>query len=113
MFEPDYSAQLERLAFHTPVWLIDTPENRTAAEDVWRKAVDWPHLVVTLFRAPAAQPTGDDWRTLLAEIAMNERSFEALESIGVALTPITYNAMVEAGFARFDETPTGFRARRS
>lgn len=113
VFEPDYSAQLERLAFHTPVWLIDTPQNRAAAEDVWRKAVEWPHLAVTLFRAPAAQPTHDDWRRLLAEIAMNERSFEAFESIGIGLTPVAYSSMVEAGFARFDATPTGFRARRS
>ena len=113
VFETDYSGQLERLAFHTPVWLVDTPENRAAAEDVWRKAVEWPHLVVTLFRAPAGQPTREDWRVLLAEIAMNERSFEAIESIGVALTPVAHASMVEAGFARFDETATGFRARRS
>ena len=113
VFETDYSAQLERLAFHTPVWLIDTSENRAAAESMWRKAVDWPHLVVTLFRAPAAQPTREDWRVLLAEIAMNERAFEAIESIGAPLTPVAHAAMVEAGFARFDETTTGFRARRS
>lgn len=112
VFDPDYSASLERLAFHTPVWLVDTPENRIAAEEVWRKAVEWPHLVVTLFRAPSGQPTGEDWRTLLAEIATRERSFEALESIGETLSPDAHASMVDAGFTRFDETPTGFRARR-
>jgi len=39
VFAEDYSSQLEKLAFHTPVWLIDTPENRTAAEEAWRTAV--------------------------------------------------------------------------
>jgi hypothetical protein len=113
VFEPDYSAHLERLAFRTPVWLVDTPENHVAAEEVWRKAVDWPHLVVTLFRPPVAAPTRDDWRMLLAEIALNEKSFEALETFGAPLTPVARAAMVEGGFARFDESPTGFRARRS
>ena len=33
VFDENYSSQLEKTAFHTPVWLIDTPENRAAAEE--------------------------------------------------------------------------------
>lgn len=113
VFQSDYSAHLERLAFHTPVWLVDTTENRAAAEDVWMRAVEWPHLVVTLFRAPAAEPSRDDWRRLLAEVAIRERAFDTIDAIGTTLTPVARASMVEGGFTRFEETASGFRARRS
>lgn len=104
VFAEDYSGQLEKLAFHTPVWLIDTPENRTAAEEAWRTAVEWPHITVTLFRE-------DDWRLLLELISLRER-FDVVEAIGTALTPQVREALEAAGFVRVEETPTGFRARR-
>jgi hypothetical protein len=114
VFEPDYAIHLERLAFHTPVWLVDTPPNRAAAEDVLRSAAEWPHIAVTLFRSPAGQPTREDWRALLSELEIRERSFEALEVIGTPKTNVAHASLVEAGFARFDQTASGgFRARRS
>ena len=106
VFEQDYAASLEKLAFRTPVWLVDTPANRTAAEDAWREAIEWPHISVTLFRAQ------DDWRTLLEQVELRERSLDALEVIGSALDPATHTTLVEAGFTRFDESASGFRAKR-
>lgn len=106
VFVADYSASLEALAFRTPVWLVDTPPNRNAAEDAWRSAVEWPHISVTLFREQ------DDWRTLADQIHLRERAPETLEVIGRALTDSTREILVEAGFTRFDETEKGFRARR-
>ena len=104
MFDPDFSSSLERLAFHTPVWMIDTPENRTAAEEAWRTAIEWPHISVTLFR-------DYDWSTLLYQIALNER-FDALEVLGAPLSAEARDALQEAGFTRVDATTTGFRARK-
>lgn len=106
VFDGEYSASLEKLAFRTPVWLVDTPANRSAAEDAWRDAVEWPHISVTLFRAH------DDWKTLVDEIELRERSLEALEVIGKSLTDETRAVLVAAGFTRFDDTANGFRARR-
>ena len=106
VFEQDYAASLEKLAFRTPVWLVDTPANRTAAEDAWREAVEWPHISVTLFRAQ------DDWRTLLGQVELRERNLDALEVIGSTLDPATHTMLVEAGFTRFDESASGFRAKR-
>jgi len=102
VFTPDYSEELHRLAFRTPVWLVDTPENRTAAEVEWHKAVEWPHISVTLFRAE------DDLKTLLEQIAMRER-LDSLEVIGAEPQPAV---LAGAGFTRVDETANGFRARR-
>ena len=105
VFTPDYSASLERVAFHTPVWLIDTPENRGAAESAWLQAVEWPHISVTLFRED------HDWPTLLGQIAMHER-MDVVEAIGAPLSPAARDTLGAAGFVRIEETATGFRARR-
>jgi hypothetical protein len=107
VFEQDYAASLAKLAFRTPVWLVDTPANRGAAEEAWRDAVEWPHISVTLFRAQ------DDWKTLLEQVALRERNVETLEVIGSAMDRATHTTLVEAGFTRFDESPSGFRARRA
>ena len=110
VFERDYAAALEKLAFHTPVWMIDTPENRAAAEEAWRAAVEWPHISVTLFR-DTENRTKDDWSTLLEQIALQER-FDAIEVIGATLTLPARSALLDLGLTRFEETTTGFRARR-
>lgn len=112
VFDPDFASQLERLAFHTPVWVVDTPANRAAAEDAWHAAIEWPHITVTLFRPPDAHPSKDDWRMLLDQIAFRERSVDAIEVLGSPLTLVARAVLVDAGFARFDETPHGFRAKR-
>lgn len=104
MFDPDFSDALEKVAFHTPVWMIDTPQNRTAAEQAWRTAIEWPHISVTLFGE-------DDWKTLLSQISLHER-FEMLDVLGAPLSPEAREALTSSGFVRIVETPSGFRARR-
>ena len=104
VFREDYSAELEKLAFHTPVWMIDTPANRNAAEAAWRTAIEWPHIAVTLFRPM-------EWRPLLDQIAMHER-FDVVEVIGARLMPDAEAALRGVAFVRIEETPGGFRARR-
>ena len=105
VFTPDFSQSLERMAFHTPVWMIDTPANRAAAEEAWRRAVEWPHMSVTLFRE------GHEWRTLLEQIALHER-FDVVEALGTPLSDAARDALDQLGFVRIEETAAGFRARR-
>jgi len=105
VFAEDFSADLERLSFHTPVWLADTPANHTAAEIAWQRAIEWPHISVTLFRP------SDDWSALLHQIALQEKSVDAIDVIGAPLANARA-ALIEAGFGRVEETAQGFRARR-
>ena len=105
VFAEDYSGALERLAFHTPVWLVDTPANREAAEQAWHAANEWPHISVTLFRPD------HDWSALLDQIALHEK-FDVVEAIGAPLAPSARDALEGAGFVRIEETESGFRARR-
>lgn len=104
VFEPDYADRLERLAFHTPVWIVDTPANRAAAEIAWQTAIEWPHITVTLFR------TDEEWDALLRQIDILERAVDVLEVTGSPLTEQTRTSLTERGFERFEETPAGFRA---
>ncbi|HEU4886708.1 MAG TPA: hypothetical protein VFV49_02400 [Thermoanaerobaculia bacterium] len=106
VFADDFSAQLEKLSFHTPVWLADTPANHTAAEDAWQRAVEWPHISVTLFRPQ------EEWRALLDQIGLQQRTVDAIEVIGASLTNDARTELMAAGFVRFEETGSGFRARR-
>lgn len=106
VFDPDFASSLGRVAFHTPVWMVDTPENRSAAEEAWRTAIDWPHISVTLFRAD------HDWPTLLQMIALHHDRLDLVDTIGAPLSPAARSALDSAGFVRIEETPGGFRARR-
>lgn len=106
VFAPDFSERLPKLAFHTTVWLVETPENRAAAEVEWLRAVEWPHIAVTLFRAE--QP----FRALLDQVALHH-DVDAIEVIGTAPGDEARTALQNAGFQRIDETAEGFRARKS
>lgn len=112
VFSPDYGAELERLAFRTPVWLVDTPENHLAADEASRAALEWPHITVTLFRPPAGRPSREDWLRLIEQIGLLEKTLDSFEVIGAELSPAARAAFGEAGFGRFDESGGGFKARR-
>jgi hypothetical protein len=106
VFDEDYSSELEKVAFSSPVWLVDTPANRAAAELAWHAAIEWPHITVTLFRR-------QDWDTLLEQISVQEkRAVDTIEVIGDPLTDPARMALQDEGFDRIDETELGFRARR-
>lgn len=112
VLDHDFGAKLENLAFRVPVWIVETPRNRVVAEDAWRRATEWPHISVTLFRAPPNQPMKADWASLLEIIELHEPSIETVEVFGSPLTLPARAAFDDAGFVRLDETETGFRARR-
>jgi hypothetical protein len=106
VFDDDYSSKLDKLSFHTPVWLVDTPANRSAAEHAWHAAIEWPHITVTLFRR-------QEWEVMLEQIAVQaKRPVETMEVIGEPLADAARTAFRDAGFERFEETELGFRARK-
>jgi hypothetical protein len=44
--ERSFSGSLEELAEHTHVWIVDTPANRPAVQDLWgRRAADCAHTL--------------------------------------------------------------------
>lgn len=106
VFDRDFSTRLHQVAFHTPVWLVETPENRAAAEAEWMRAVEWPHIEVTLFRSD------HDFRSLLTQVAIHH-AVDGLDVIGMQLTPDVHEALTRDGFQRIETSGEGFRARKS
>jgi hypothetical protein len=112
VLERDYASRLEKLAFHTPVWIVDTPENHEAAEAAWLRRTEWPQIDVTVFRPLPDPPARADWSTFLELLVLHHPDADALHVIGSQLTLPARAALAAAGFTAFDETTDGFRARR-
>jgi hypothetical protein len=106
VFAPDFSGRLHQLAFHTPVWIVETPENRAAAEEAWMRRQEWPHIDVTVFDSAQDLP-------IVLELVDLHHEADSVEVIGIALTERTREAFVEAGFQRIEETAEGIRARKT
>lgn len=111
ILDPAFGAQLAPLAFHRPVWIVDTPPNRTAAQDATRAADEWPHIHITLFRPLGESATKKDWTALLDQIAI-ELPFDTIDVIGGEITLSARAALIETGFDSFEETANGARLRR-
>ncbi|MFZ2490563.1 MAG: hypothetical protein WA208_03675 [Thermoanaerobaculia bacterium] len=112
VFDSDFGEQLEKLAFRCPVWIVDTPDNLGAAEGVWTRIAEWPHISVTMFRQPETTFSRGDWRRLLDQISFQEKSVETVDVIGTALTPSARAAFADEGLEHFTETDTGFKASK-
>jgi hypothetical protein len=118
VLEPDYSARLRDLAFTVPVWLIETPANRRAADEVWMHAQDWPQLSVTIISDLPPSMRKEDWRRLLDQIelrhgpAAQRFPFDALLLIGTEMTPSLRAALNDTGFGAVEKTADGFRAAK-
>jgi hypothetical protein len=105
----DFRDRLQKLAFRMPVWIVETPQNRAAAQEVWRMAEEWPQIDVTVFNnAPVRR---EEWLEQLRIIDLHAR-VSTLEVIGGEMTLPARAALAELGFAKFEETADGFRARR-
>src|SRR3954447_9313769 len=107
VFAPDFSARLHQLAFHTPVWIMETPANRAAAEEAWLRRQEWPHIDVTLFQY------AHDWRSLFAQIVLRHEAVDSLDIIGAPPDDEMRTALAEEGFQRIQETAEGIRARKT
>jgi hypothetical protein len=106
---PDFRDRLQKLAFRMPVWIVETPENRRAAQEVWRMADEWPQINVTVFHGMPSKR--EEWLEQLRLIDLHGR-MSAIEVIGGEMTLPARAALTELGFTKFEETADGFRARR-
>lgn len=106
---PDFRESLKKLAFRMPVWIVETPENRVAAQDAWHMAEEWPQIDVTIFNgAPASR---EEWLAQINLIDLHKR-ITTLEVIGSEMTLPARAALTELGFDRFETTREGFRSKR-
>lgn len=111
VIDRNYGDRLRDLAFRLPLWIADTPENRTAVESLTSFTHEWPHVSMTLVRVSAA-PLAEEWTTLLNQIELQERGIDAIEVIGAPISISIVAAFREAGYHDVVETADGFRAKR-
>lgn len=107
---PDFRESLKKLAFRMPVWIVETPENRLAAQEAWHMAEEWPQIDVTIFNSVPADR--EEWVGKIEMIDMHVE-ITTLEVIGSDMTLPARAALTELGFDRFESTKDGFRAKRS
>jgi hypothetical protein len=115
----DYSSGLPDLAGRMPVWVVDTPSNRKAAQRIWASRPGQSHLTgLTTFKVAADSSAVERCLGELGTIDLHHGEYSAsppyseLEVFGVALTEDVKRGFIEAGFTRFEVTEDGFIAFR-
>jgi hypothetical protein len=115
----DYGQRLAELAQSGPVWILDTPANRTAAQQIWAADPNRSHLKgVTTFKFREESSSEDILINELDTIDLHHGTHSAsppytvLDVIGTAVTARLKAELAQFGFDDFQETPQGFRAVR-
>ena len=120
VLDGEYGTRVSQLLMSGPVWIVDTPTNRDAAEAFWKAFPNRGHLDgVTVF-APKNPESAE--ATLLSELDTidehhnafsAEEPYSELEVIGASLSEKIQTELSAYGFAEFFATTEGFRAARA
>ncbi len=102
-----------------PVWIVDTPENRAAARQIWVANPNGSQLAgVTTFRCCEGSSSEDILINELDTIDLHHGIYSAnppytiVEVIGTKISNSLKGKLAEFGFGKFEPTPEGFRAMR-
>jgi hypothetical protein len=120
VLDGEYGTRLSELVVTGPVWILDTPTNRAAAQSFWNAFPDHDELDgVTVFTSKNSDSAE---ATFICEIGTidihhNARSadppYTVLEIIGSSLSEKIETELSRYGFNEFLTTSDGFRAERS
>ncbi len=115
----EYGDRLFDLARTGPVWIVDTPLNRTAAQRIWTVDPNRGHLDgVTTFETGDDSSPEDSLINELDTIDLHHGTYSAdppytvLEVIGAGMSERVKTGLSEFGFNEFQSTTEGFRAVR-
>jgi hypothetical protein len=114
-----YGQRLTELARSGPVWIMDTPANRTVAQQIWTADPNRSHLEgVTTFKSPEGSSSEDILINELDTIDLHHGTYSTnppytvLDVIGTAITARLRAELAQFDFDEFQETAQGFRAVR-
>jgi len=115
----EYGERLGKLAQTAPVWIVDTPTNRTVAQQIWAASPNGSHIEgVTTFKVGEACSSEDILINELDAIDLHQGIYSAnppytvLEVIGTGITAKLKAELSHFGFDDFQQTDQGFRAMR-
>lgn len=119
MVDRAYGQRLSELAEGGPLWIVDTPANRSVAQEIWDARPNRSHLEgVTTFKVPEGTSPEDMLIIELDTIDLHHGTYSAnppytvLDVIGTAITTRVKAELGEFGFNDFQTTTQGFRAVR-
>ena len=115
----EYGERLLELVQMGPVWIVDTPANRTVAQQIWAATPERSHLDgVTTFKFVETSSSEDIVINALDTIDLHHGTYSAnppytvLEVIGSEITAKLKAEFSQFGFNEFQEIAQGFRATR-
>jgi hypothetical protein len=119
VLDREYGERLSQLVAQGPVWIIDTPTNRTVAQKIWAADPNRSHLDgVTTFKT-GSEPSSED--ALICELETIDLHhgihsanppYTVIEVIGTSITDRLKGKLSQFGFDQFEATPEGFRTIR-
>ena len=119
VLDRNYGDRLSDLPAGQPVWIVDTPPNREAAEKQWAQHPGGDHLTgVTTFKSAENQSAeamliGEfDTIDMHHDVYPANPPYTVVDVIGAQLTNEVKAKLSEFGFADFEATAAGFRAVR-
>ena len=115
----EYGARLTNLVQTGPVWIIDSPANHAAAQQIWAVNPNPSHLDgVTAFKLGEDSSSEDILIDELETIDLHhgtcsaDHPYTVLEVIGTVISMRLKIDFSKLGFNDYQETSQGFRARR-
>lgn len=119
VLDGEFGSRLSELLQQGPVWIIDTPTNRTAAQKIWTEHPDYPELGgVTVFRSVDGNSREDAFVDQLGTIDLHHGihaaspPYTVIEVLGTPINERIKAELSQLGFNEFQATDTGFRAVR-
>ena len=120
VLETDFGDRLSALASRMPVWIVDTPANRSSALRHWDPNADQPRQEgVTTFKFDQTQSPETWLIEILGAVDLHHGQYShdppytAIEVFGAALTSTVREAFAEFGLTRFTQRPGGFVGTRT
>ena len=114
-----FGEKLSELEKGVPVWIVDTPTNKTVVQRFWNERPDEGHLTgITTFSDLASLSPEDMLLSHLDTIELHhgpysaDPPYTAIEVLGAELSTKTKNQLSEYGFNEFHIISTGFKASR-
>ena len=119
VLDREYGDRLSELARSGPVWIVDTPLNRAAAQKIWTVDVNRSHLEgVTTFKMGDGSSPQDAFINELDTIDLHHGTYSAdppytvLEVIGTPISERIKAELSRFGFDEFQATVEGFHTVR-
>lgn len=118
VLDADFGAQLHELASRMPVWIVDTPGNRSSIESEWtRRRRDGAERELSVFRMIEGLSASEHIAALLRTIekqhgaGAQEDPFETLVVFGAVADAAAVAAIRALGGGEPAPTDDGFRVR--